>query len=158
MTDPPFNRHAAFPHVNRGDDLIAVRLDRLADEGLVQAGLRADDHLRDPGFQVAGNRRQRPDAAAGLHRDRNRLGDLTDDFKMARRAGERAVEVDHVQALGSLAGPLPSHRHGILSVNDLLREIPLDQPNHLAALQIDCRNDDYEFTFRKFSRIFNPHF
>src|SRR3546814_6949197 len=79
-------------------------------EGRRVACLGADDDVLDACVQIALDRFFITDATADLHRHVDRRKDLLDDFEIDRRAFERAVEIDDMNAFGTLVGPAFSDR------------------------------------------------
>ena len=87
------------------------------------------------GFHVA-------DAAADLDRHvRKRRADRLNGGPIHRLAGNRTVQVHHMQAPRAGLHPAPRHRHRIVGKDRAVVHAPLAQAHALAVLQIDCGND-----------------
>src|SRR5690606_10519443 len=63
------------------------------------------------------------------------------DDGSVRSAAQGGVEVDQVQQPGPERGPMPGRGHGVLEVHRLLGGIALVEPNGLASLDVDRRDD-----------------
>ena len=62
---------------------------------------------------------------------------------MLRRAGEGAVQVDDMQFLSALLGPVPGLRRRVVAVDRHVFGAPLPEPHALAVLQVDGGQDDH---------------
>ena len=115
-----------------------------------------------PGLQHGLQRRQVAQPAARLDRHRaHGLDDLGDERGLAGRAGEGAVEVDHVQALGAGVDPALGHADRVVGEDGLGVGAPLPQPHAAASAQVDGRDHDHRLSFTiaaKFSSSRIPAF
>ena len=68
---------------------------------------------------------------------------IADHLLVLRPAGDRAVQVDDVQALRALRGPVPGHRHRVLGEDGGRIHVALLQAHAAAVLQINCGNDEH---------------
>ena len=110
------------------------------------------DALAEPAL----DRRHVADAAAELHRDRDRLQDAFDRRGIDRLAGEGAVEVDDVQILEPLRLERLRLRRRIAMEHGRARHVALLQPHRLAFFEIDGGKEDHGVHFRKFAISWSP--
>ncbi len=89
------------------------------------------------------------DAAAELHRHRDRLQHRLDRLGVHRLAGERAVEIDHVQIFEALRGEGSRLRRRIEIEHGGARHVALLQAHALAVLQINRWKENHGFHFKK---------
>ena len=83
------------------------------------------------------------DAAAELHRDRDRLEDALDRRRIDRLAGEGAVEIDDVQILEALALEGLRLRRRIAMEHGRARHVALLEAHAGAVLEVDRREQDH---------------
>ena len=104
---------------------------------------RADDHVGDAVVEVALDRVEIANAAPQLHRYllADHADDLADDELVLRHAGDGAVEIYDVQALGALLEPVLRHRRRILREHRGRVHFALLQANAMTVLDIDRGND-----------------
>ena len=116
---PALDRHAPVADVDRDHERAAEALDRRL-EKTVPERRRADHHPVGARVERRGDRVERPVAASDLEGQAARVSQTLDELE-ARHAGERAVEVDQMEARGSF-GREPSgeadrvtalERHGV---------------------------------------------
>jgi len=107
--------------------------------------LGADDDERHAGIKEALHGLLAADAAADLHRHAvRRLDDLLDRLEVHRRAFQRAVEVDHVQALRALGDKAPRHFGGVVGKHRDVVHAALPQAHALAVLEVDCWDQKHD--------------
>ena len=116
----------------------------------------ADDDARDALAEPAFDRGHVADAAAELHRDRDRLEDLLDRGRIHRLAGEGAVEIDDVQIAEALGGERLRLRGRIAVEHGRARHVALLEPHREAFLEIDRGEQDHGVHLRKFAISFSP--
>ena len=63
--------------------------------------------------------------------------------EMIKAVGDRAVQVDDMQALRALRGPVAGHRDRILREYRRAAHVALLQAHAAAVLQVNCRNDEH---------------
>src|SRR6202012_5873009 len=116
----------------------------------------ADDHprdaLREPGF----HRFEIANAAAELHRHRNRTKHRLDRLRVHRLAGKGAVEIDNMEIFESLRGKAARLRRGIEGEYGGTGHVALFKTHTLAVLQIDGRKENHGFHFKKFEIKASP--
>ena len=110
----------------------------------------ADDDARDalvePGFDGL----EIANAAAELHRHRDRLQHRLDGLRIHRLAGKGAVEIDDVQIFEALLGEGPRLRGGIEVEHGRARHVALFEAHALAVLEVDGGKENHGFHFKKF--------
>src|SRR5262249_53493943 len=140
---PSLHGDALASCIHRDDDSIGKRAAHFTEEASVERGPRANDCPARPGLDRGFHGGQITQATADLDRDwSDRSHHGRDKPGLAGRA-ERAVEVDHVQALGAETGP--AHRHGyrIIGEHRGLVSAALAQTNTPAVLDVDSRDDGH---------------
>ena len=99
---PAFDRDLAVPGVEADRDALRKFLRRFLHQRRIAHRRGADDDAVDALLQPALDRLHVADAAAELHAEPDRLEDALHRGDVHRLAGERAVEIDHVQMLEAL--------------------------------------------------------
>jgi hypothetical protein len=124
-------------------DVPGERVARFVQETGILHGRGADDDEGDAVVEVALDGLQVADASAQLHGDVrvDRGDDVLDGRFVPRLAGDGAVQVDDVQALGALAGPLRRGLAGFLREHRGRFHAPLLEAHAVAVFQVD-RGDD----------------
>ena len=119
------------------------RVAGVVQEARILDGGRADDDVGDAVVEIALDRVEIADAAAQLHRDllADHAHDLADGELVLRHAGDRAVQIDDVQALGALLEPVLRHRRRILREHRGRVHLALLQANAVTVLDVDRGND-----------------
>ena len=97
-------------------------------------------------------------AAAELHRNFHRREDALDRRGIHRLAGERAVEIDDVQIFEALLCEQRGLRRRIAIEHGGARHVALLQAHGFAIFQVDGREQDHGFHFRKFAISARPTF
>ena len=103
----------------------------------------ADDDAVDALAEPALDRRHVADAAAELHRDRDRFENVLDRAGVHRLAGERAVEIDDVQIFEALRLEGVRLRGRIAVEHGGARHVALLQAHAHSVLQVDRRKQDH---------------
>ena len=140
---PAVGRDLAFARVETDPDVAGERRAGVVQESRVLDGGGADDDVADAVVEIALDRVEVADAAAELHRDllADHAHDLADRQLVARLAGDRAVEVDEVQALRALLEPVLGHRRGVLGEHGGRVHVALLEAHAMAVLDVDCGDD-----------------
>ena len=141
---PARGGHHAPAHVHRDQDPLAVGAENLVQEVDVGVGRGPQDDPGGPGAQRVAHSRERAQPAPVLDRNVDRRGDPRQVAEVHRLARPCSVEVDHVQEPGSLAPPGAGRLERIGLVDRRLREVPLDQPDGLALVDVHRRIEDHE--------------
>ena len=95
-------------------------------------------------------------AAAELHRDRDRLQHRLDRLRVHRLAGKGAVEIDDVEILKALRGEGSRLRRGIEVEHGRARHVALLEAHALAVLEVDGGKEDHGFHLKKFEIRASP--
>ncbi|CAG9213066.1 hypothetical protein BCAR13_260050 [Paraburkholderia caribensis] len=136
---PAVGGDLAVLRIEPDDDMAAERRARFEQEAGVLHRRRADDHVLEAVVQIAFDRVQVADAAAQLHG--NLAADFFDDRAnrvfVLRLAGERAVQVDEVQAPRAAVDPMSGHYRRFLVENRRLVHIALFEAYTLTVFQVD---------------------
>ncbi len=116
----------------------------------------ADDDARDAFGEPGLDGREIADAAAELHRHRDRLQHRLHRQRIDRLAGKGAVEIDHVQIFEALRGKGARLRSRVEVEHGGARHVALLQAHALAVLQIDGGKENHGFHFKKFEIKASP--
>ena len=104
-----------------------------------------DDDVRDAEIEIALDGVQIADTAADLHGDIGTDGvdDRPDHRFVLGLAGDRAVEVDKVQATGATVEPVHGHRRGVFGEHRRVVEVTLAQANAAAVFEVNCGDQQH---------------
>ena len=143
---PSGRGHPSAPHVDRHGDALAVRRQRVGQRRRVLVRGRPDDHAGRPRLQGGVDVGRRAQPAPDLHRHVRLRADPPDRVEVARRAGPRAVQVDHVQR--ARAGLDPGQRgvERVVAVDGPRGEVALHEAHGLAVEDVDRRVEDHAAT------------
>ena len=140
---PARQRDLAVAGVDGDDDPLAVGLEHALEElGIAQGG-GADHDPLGAGLEHGRDRGRVAQPAADLDRAADRGRDALHGVEVARLASLRPVEVDHVQELGAFAGPAGCGVDRVRVIDGLLGIVAPQQPDGLAAADIDRRIEDH---------------
>ena len=123
-----------------------MRGEHVVEEVDVAVGRCAEHHAGRARADRVGHRAGRPQAAAELHRHRNRIGDPPHVLEVGRDAGAGAVEVDDVQDAGAVLHPSQCRLERIRVVHGPLVEVAPSQAHRLALEDVDGREQDHART------------
>ena len=129
----PFDGDLPFFRVDAQDDPAGVAAARLDDELAVLQGRRAEDDPADTHFEIVLHGPKFPDSASQFNGNADGGQYLPDDPVVDGTAFAGAVEIDDVNTVGPLCGPPAGHFNGIPAVDGLPLEVPLQEPDALAA-------------------------
>jgi hypothetical protein len=127
-------------------------LDRLLDGGAT------DDHASHARGKKFIDDRKISDAATDLHRQLWDLGYIADDFPVRDGAVASAIEVDDMEPSRSEHSIPRCERCRFDVVHGLLLKIAMQQPNALAATQIDGGYQSHDLSFKKLESSRAPDF
>jgi hypothetical protein len=105
---------------------------------------RTQDYPAGPGSQIILNICQVTNSPADLNRNGTGLQDSKYDFLIVRDPLPGAVQVDEMKKPGSLGNPTAGDFHRIFGVYRLLPIIALEEPDTLAAADVNGRNNQHE--------------
>ena len=109
-----------------------------------------------PFWQPGLDRLKIANAAAELHRHRDRAKHRFDRLRIHRLAGKGAVEIDHMQIFKPLRGKGACLSRRIEVEHGRARHVALFKAHALAVLQIDGGEENHGFHFRKFEIRASP--
>src|SRR5581483_5938472 len=170
VAKPALDRDPAVAEVDADGDPAGPARARTLRDRRIERGSGAEDRALRAGIEHARERVEIAQAAADLHRNRERGTDAGDQRPLRPRASRRAVEVDDMEPRRALARPALGHRDRIVAVRGLRREVALHEAHAAAAPEVD-RRDRFEAAFAhagtatwsgrsaartKLARIFKP--
>src|SRR3546814_9049723 len=114
---PAIECHASILGIQADDDMARKFETEVMQEVRRVDCLGADDDVLDACVQIALDRFFITDATADLHRHVDRRNDLLDDFEIDRRAFERAVEIDDMNAFGTRSEEHTSELQSLMRIS-----------------------------------------
>ena len=132
-------------HVDRHHDGLGELLDGTLHELGVGRRRRAQDRPRGAGLEQRGDVLHGAQPSAHLHGNLHGAADRLDHLAVVPLV-ERGVEVDDVQPAGAFLLEAHGHLDGILGVGGLGVGVALQQPDGVAAAQVDRGDHDHAAT------------
>src|SRR5436305_1611059 len=153
---PTLDRDLAVARIETNGYASRKRFRRLLYQIRIPHRRGADDDTRDAFLQPRLHGAKVANAAAELHRHADGREHALHRLRIDRLAGERAVEIDHVQVFKALRRKGARLGCGIEIEHGGARHVALLEAHALAVLQIDGGKQDHGFHFMKFEIRASP--